>query len=162
MKLSMFQINVKNRTALLLSGGTTKFNTTNLNTVALGISRLFTLPIESEEGPSLSSYSNQCLYLSSFRTSQRDILSAFQRATGTTDDDWKITHTDVDAFIAEGAEKLAKGNFSGMVNLLYGITMKDGAGGDYEGVEGLDNAVLGLPKEDLDESARLVLSDLLV
>lgn len=57
---------------------------------------------------------------------------------------------------------MAKGDFSGIVNVLFGMTMKDGAGGDCESSRGLSNDVLGLPKEDLDESVREVLKDILV
>jgi hypothetical protein len=156
MKLSMFKINVKERTALLLSGGTAKFNTTNLNTVALAVARLFTLPISSpnNSSPSLSTYANKHIYISSFLTSQREILNSVQKATGTTDKDWKIENMDVEEFIEEGRRMIASGEWMGVANLVYGATMKEGPGGDYESVRGVANEILGLEKEDLDECVR--------
>jgi hypothetical protein len=52
--MGMFQIDFKKKTANLLSGGTAKFNTTNLATVALAIARLMSLPVVSQSGASLS------------------------------------------------------------------------------------------------------------
>lgn len=38
-----------------------------------------------------------------------------------------------------------------MINLLYGVLMKEGLGGDFEATRGTSNEVLGLPKEDMVE-----------
>ena len=46
---------------------------------------------------------------------------------------------------------MAKGDFAGMVNLLYGVIMKEGLGGNFEVTRGTRNEVLGLPKEDIIE-----------
>jgi hypothetical protein len=51
--MSGFQVDVKNKTALLLDGGTAKFNTTNLATVGLAVARLLSLPVSSSSGASL-------------------------------------------------------------------------------------------------------------
>jgi len=157
----MFQIDIKNKKATLLSGGTAKFNTTNLPTVGLAVARLLSLPIESTDGgASLSDFANRFVYIRSFLISQREILSAVQRVTGTTDADWTIEHIDAQEFMDQGAEKLAKGDFMGTVNLLYGSTMKEGAGGNYESVRGVSNGVLRLPEEDLDESVKSIVEQL--
>jgi hypothetical protein len=148
--MGMFQIDSKKKTANLLSGGTAKFNTTNLATVALAIARLMSLPVLSQSGASLSNYGNRFVYIRSFHTTQREILSAVQRVTNTSDADWEISYTEIQAFIDEGAVKVAEGDYMGMANVLYGYTMKEGTGGDYEGVRGVSNEVLGLPEEDLE------------
>jgi hypothetical protein len=155
--MGMFGIDVPKKTAHLLNGGTAKFNTTNLSTAALAIVRLLSLPIDPASGISLSGYGNRLVYVSSFLTSQREILDAVQRVTGTTDQDWTITNGDAKKFIEEGGAKMATGDFTGMVNLLYGAVMKGDMGGDYESVKGVSNGVLGLPKEDLDEAVRTAL-----
>jgi len=74
MKISGFQIDVKNKTTLLLNGGIAKFNTTNLATVGLAVARILSLPIASASGASLSDFGNRFIYISSFLTSQREIL----------------------------------------------------------------------------------------
>jgi hypothetical protein len=155
----MYGIDIPNRRATLLSGGTAKFNTTNLSTAALSIVRLLALPITSSSGPSLSDYGNRLVYVSSFRTSQREILDSVQRVTGTSDSDWTITNRDAQEYIEEGAAKVANGDIWGMVNVLYGSVMKGDLGGDYESTRGLSNTALDLPKEDLDESVRAALQD---
>lgn len=155
----MFQIDSKKKTANLLSGGTAKFNTTNLATVALAIARLMSLPVISHSGVSLSDHGNRFVYVRSFHTTQREILSAVQRVTNTTDADWEISYTEVQAFIDEGAVRMAEGDYMGMANVLYGYTMKEGAGGDYESVRGVSNELLGLPEEDLDESVENALNE---
>jgi hypothetical protein len=157
--MGMFQIDFKKKTANLLSGGTAKFNTTNLATVALAVARLMSLPVVSQSGASLSDYGNQFIYIRSFHTTQREILSAVQRVTNTSDADWEISYTEIQAFIDEGAVKMAEGDYMGMANVLYGYTMKEGAGGDYESVRGVSNEVLGLPEEDLDESVKNALNE---
>ncbi|PVH78166.1 NAD(P)-binding protein [Cadophora sp. DSE1049] len=157
MKRNMFLIDPKNKTANFLSGGTAKFNTTMMSTTALAIARLLSLPVVSNGGAALSDYGNKFVYISSFRVSQRDILDSVQRATGSSDADWTITHTDVQDFIDEGPAKLAKGDMTAVLNLLIGSLAKEGLGGDYESTKGLSNAVLDLPKENLDETVKALL-----
>jgi len=52
---------------------------------------------------------------------------------------------------------MAKGDFSGMIDLLYAVMFKEGLGADYESVKGTSNEVLGLPKEDMVEVVRRIL-----
>ncbi len=157
----MFSINIKDHTATLLDGGSTKFNTTTMSNVGLGVARLCELPITSSspDQPSLSDYKNKFVYLSSFLTTQNEMLAAAQKATGTSASDWKIEHSTAEAFINEGKERLAKGDFYGMVNMLYGTNMKQGAGGNYESTKGTANKALGLPKEDMDEVMKRVVQE---
>jgi nucleoside-diphosphate-sugar epimerase len=155
----LFGIVPGKREAHLLGDGTAKFNTTNLSTAALSLVRLAELPIASSSGPSLSDFANRLVYVRSFRTCQREILDTVQRVTGTTDSDWAITASDQKSYMAEGAAKLAKGDFYGMANMLYGAVMGGGMGGDYESDRGVSNAVLGLPQEDLDSAVREALKE---
>jgi hypothetical protein len=154
MKMGGFQIDVKNKTALLLDGGKAMFNTTNLPTVGLAVARLLGLPVTSTSGPSLSDFGNKFVYIRSFLTSQREILDAVQKLTKTTDADWSITHVGGSAWIDEGPAKIARGDFTGMYNIVYGITMTEGRGGNYEATRGVSNAVLGLPEENLEETLK--------
>ncbi len=157
MKNSVFLVNTKNKTANILGAGTTKFNTTTLTNSALAVARILSLPIAAASGTSLSDYGNKFVYVRSFLVSQREILASAQRITGTSDADWTITHTDVQAFIDEGSALFAKGDMTGMLNLIIGNLVKEGAGGDYESVHGVSNAVLDLTEESLDETAKALL-----
>jgi hypothetical protein len=53
---------------------------------------------------------------------------------------------------------MARGDFSGMVDLLYAVMFKEGLGADYESVKGTSNEVLRLPKEDMVEVVRGILA----
>lgn len=72
-----------------------------------------------------------------------------QSITGTSDANWTInTSKTSQNFIDEGNQKLQIGDFSGMINLLYGTLFNPGLGGDYESTKGTDNELLGLPAQD--------------
>lgn len=162
LKLGMFGINIKDHTATLFDGGNTRLNTTTMATVGLGVARLCELPISSSSSdtPSLSDYKNKFVYLSSFLTNQNEMLAAVQKATGTKASDWKIEHKTADAHIQDGKDRLAKGDFYGMVSMLYGTNLKEGAGGNYESVKGTANKALGLPTEDMDEVVKRTVQEL--
>jgi hypothetical protein len=78
-----FGIDVPDRKATLYSGGNTRFNTTNMSTVGRAVASLLTSPITSQSGASLSDYENGYVYISSFLTTQREILAACQRVSNT-------------------------------------------------------------------------------
>ncbi len=120
--------------------------------VALAVSRLLSLPEKSTSGPSLSDFGNGFCYISSFLTSQEEILEAAMRVTGTSDEEWKVENVNARTYIEEGKAMLSKGDFRGMVNVLGGMVFKGGMGGDYESVKGISNEVLGLPKLELDDA----------
>lgn len=147
------------RTATLLDGGIGKFNTTTVSTVALAVARLLSLPETSPSGPSLSDFANGFCYVSSFLTSQKEVLEAVQRVTATSVSDWKIEDVDAEAYIAEG-KAMVEGDFRGTIKILGGMVFKGGMGGDYESVRGVSNEILGLPKVTLDEAVEKVLGEL--
>ena len=151
----MWSIDPQTRTATLYDRGLNSFNTTTLTTAALAVARLLSLPSET-----LATFRNRFVYVSSFRISQRDILSSVQRVTGTADGDWKIEYADTQAWMDEGKQQMAKGDFMGVRSLVYGNVLKEGNGGDYEKSRGLSNEVLGLEKEDLDTVVRKTLKEM--
>lgn len=161
LKTGFFKINVPARTAALLDGGVGKFNTTTKSTVALAVARLLSLPETSpSRGPSLSDFANGFCYISSFLTSQKEILEAVQRVTGTSTSEWTVENVDAEGYIQEGKARFAKGDFGGTVNILGGMVFKGGMGGDYESVKGVSNEVLRLPKVTLDEAVKEALGEL--
>jgi hypothetical protein len=156
-----FKINVPARTATLLDGGVGKFNTTSKSTVALAVTRLLCLPETCPSGgASLSDFANGFCYVSSFLTSQKEILEAVQRVTGTSASDWTVEDVDAEVYIQEGKERVAKGDLGGTINILGGMVFKGGMGGDYESVKGVSNVLLGLPKVTLDGAVKEALGEL--
>ena len=129
-----------------------------MSTVGRAVASLLTLPITSQSGASLSDYANGYVYISSFLTTQREILAACQRVTNTADSAWEIKEDSAPRWIEEGKERLAKGDFYGGINLLYGQLFIEGSGSNYESTKGLANQILGLPEEDIDESVEAALA----
>jgi hypothetical protein len=129
--------------------GRRKINTSTWEKCGEAVASLLSLPIHSSSSqPSLSTYKNQPVYISSFLISQRDILDSLHRVLGTTDSDWKITYEPVEKRLKEGQEEFQQGNFLGFAKALYAsVFASDKA--DYEAV---DNGRLGLTRERLDEA----------
>ncbi|EPE34281.1 NAD(P)-binding Rossmann-fold containing protein [Glarea lozoyensis ATCC 20868] len=138
-----FGINIKERTARLYDDGQTLFSTTTLAQVARGVTKLFELP-----SSELEKFKNHFVYVSSFAVSQTQILRSVQKATGTSNEDWKISSVPVDEAIEMGLAEFQNGNFKGLLDVLYGNNSKPGMGGNFE--HKLNNELLGLESEDLD------------
>ena len=151
--LGLLSMNLRERTAKM-APGSGKFNLTSLDRIGLGISRLLSLPITSEENSraSLDHYANGFVYLSSFSTTQQDSLEALQRVTGT---DWAVEEGDsITERIRNAREAMAKGGKEAMyagMDLLVAVYIGDGLGGDYQGKALEDLKVLGLEEESIDE-----------
>ncbi|EHK97730.1 hypothetical protein M7I_6514 [Glarea lozoyensis 74030] len=121
----------------------TLFSTTTLAQVARGVTKLFELP-----SSELEKFKNHFVYVSSFAVSQTQILRSVQKATGTSNEDWKISSVPVDEAIEMGLAEFQNGNFKGLLDVLYGNNSKPGMGGNFE--HKLNNELLGLESEDLD------------
>jgi hypothetical protein len=155
-----FSIDPVNRKATLYDGGKVKFNTTTWNMVGACVAGLLSLPM-SGPSPALSDYANEFVYTSSFHVGQRDILDAAQAATGTTDKDWTIEEKDAKTYTDDGFAKMGRGDFSGIVPMIYGSHFIEGLGGSYEGNKQTLNDVLdGLPKEDLEEVTKRLIAEM--
>ncbi|KAK5052051.1 hypothetical protein LTR84_002855 [Exophiala bonariae] len=107
--------------------------------------RVLSLPLHADAGTqrTLPSYANKFVYVRGFEVSQRDILESVQRATNTTDKDWKFHSSSAKEHIDDGHKMLAQGNMAGIMNLIFGNTFIPGIGADYRGAP-LDNVALGL------------------
>jgi hypothetical protein len=108
-----------------------------------------------DKSPTIAQFRNQCVYISSFRLNQRDIFGSVKRVTGTTDEDWTITHGNTGERYKEGLEAVKSGNHKGWMKMGYSRMFFDNGDGDYEKSRGLDSAVLGLSEEDLDEATKV-------
>lgn len=145
-----YGINIKNRTASFFDGGEQKTVTTAMPQVGRAVASLLSLPV-SGTSPCLSDYKNKHVYISSFYISQREMLSSVQRVTGTEDGNWKISHRNAEQTVKEGFERMAKGDWMGFVDVLYGNNFVKESGNDYVITKGTANKALGLPEERLDE-----------
>ncbi|KAI1457890.1 NAD(P)-binding protein [Annulohypoxylon moriforme] len=122
------------------------------------VAKLLALPIEPETagGPSLSSYKNKFVYVSSFLVSQKDMFASVLRVTGTKESDWTIKYEDSTKRYQEAQKKVFGGDRTAFPTLLYSrIFYKDGVGNFEARRGGIANDILGLPKEDLDEATKV-------
>lgn len=149
----IFGISLKDRTARVLNNGTLALSSSTFPQVGRGVAALLSLPVSTLT----SQYKNKFAYVQSFTVTQRQMLDSVQRATGTTDRDWKIESADVDEQIKGGREKMAKGDMSGMMEVAMGNYFKPGHGGNTK--EKSSNAALGLKEEDLDEVVKRVVAE---
>lgn len=90
---------------------------------------------------------NKILHIASFTVTLNDTLNALEEATGTK---WKVEKTTSDEQIAAGQQKLRNDDFAGAVpHLVRATWYTKGRGANFAEDVGLDNDLLGLPKEDL-------------
>lgn len=151
----LFGIDVKNRVAKFYDDGNTRTNTSTMAQVGRGVTALLSLPLKTTDGsPSLEGYRNRYVYVSSFLTTQNEMLSEVQRVTGTKPADWQVSYTPTEQVKEEGKNKwLKEGDFSGMIGYMFGTYFSKDLGGNFEHKK--NNAALGLPQEDFEQATRL-------
>ncbi|KAI1425340.1 hypothetical protein F5Y12DRAFT_748097 [Xylaria sp. FL1777] len=140
-RLGLYGIDLKKKTAAFYDEGNIKSNFTTLKRVGETLAALFTLP-EAE----LSKHKNEFVYCSSFYASQKDFLASAMRATGTTEKDWTITNVSTDKVLQDSRESV---DSRAHMMLLFALMFKEGYGGDYNS-KIVDYEKLGLAAEDLD------------
>lgn len=148
-----YGFDVANKEVTFYDDGNTKINTSTWPQCGRAVAKLFSLPILPEDAGdkalTLDQFRNKSAYISSFLVSQKDMFASILRVTGTKEADWKIEYEDSKQRFEDGQKELAAGNRMGFGKILYSrLFFPDGCG-NFESK--LHNAVLGLPKEDLDE-----------
>lgn len=145
----------KNRSLVLYDGGDVPINTSTWPLCGRAIANLLSLKQipddEHDTSPTVSQFTNKCIYISSFRLSQKDMFESVKRVTRTTDSDWSITHDNTEQRYKDGLEMLKKGQGEGWTKQAYSRMFFDNGDGDFETSRGLHNDLLGLRAEDLDE-----------
>lgn len=153
-----YGLDIKNRKAVLFDDGKTLIITTCWRQCGRAIAVLLSLkelPVDSNDmSPTVSQWTNNQLYISSFRVSQRDMLDSIQRVTGTTDGEWDITYEPSAERYKNGIEAMQKGDRSGFMKAMYSRVFFQTGDGDFESSRGLDNSKIGLEKDDLDDATK--------
>lgn len=155
LKSGLFGIDIANRKARLYDDGAVKANTTTLRKVGKSVAGLLSLP-----DAQLAQFKNQFAYLSSFRVSQREMLDAVIRATGTSGKDWTVEKVSTVEATGSAKVKANDGDMSAVMELLYGTIFREGYGGDYNRTRVIINKMLGLEDEDFEETVREVVKDI--
>lgn len=146
LKVGFLGFDLSSKTASLIDDGKPTWSATNLAQVGRAVVKIL-------EKPDLTK--NQYVYISSFQTSQRQILEALEKISG---EKWTVKNEGTGKELLEkGNAKLQKGDFSGAHDLIKGSLFGEGDLGNFE-FEGLWNDKLGLPKENFEEAIKDVLA----
>ncbi|KAJ9144512.1 putative Oxidoreductase CipA [Pleurostoma richardsiae] len=154
-----FGFDFKTKNLTFYDDGNTRINTTTWRQCGRAVAALIGLKElpddENDKSPTVRTWANQPLYVSSFLISQRDMFESWKRITGDTDADWMIEYQNSEKRRAEGLERLKAGDRRGLAVASFVRVFYPNGDGNYEGKYGLANDALGLPKEDLDEATKL-------
>lgn len=157
----MFGIDIKNKKALLFSGGNQKISTSTWAQPARAIAALLSLPVypagADDKALTLSHWRNRYVLVESFNVTQRELSAAVLKATGEVESDWDVSEQPVEDVYAEGVQRLQAGDRSGFTKGLYSRCFYPdvrGNGNLRSRSAGIDNGKLGLPQESLDDVVR--------
>ncbi|KAJ4350328.1 uncharacterized protein N0V89_008949 [Didymosphaeria variabile] len=148
----MYDIDAGSKTATLWDGGDARFSVSTYGTIAQAVLQILRMPGVTK---------NETVYVSSFETSQKELLGIYQDGTGGAEG-WTVEYEDCEEGIKEAQDMYCTAE-DGMTRMkavgrlaLLSTVMK-GAGGDFE-AEGLSwNGRLGLEGEDVVIVTRMVL-----
>jgi hypothetical protein len=149
LKVGFLGFDASTKTAELIDDGKATFSSTNLR----GIGRAV---VEVLQKPDLTK--NQYVFISSFQTTQKEILEIAEKISG---EKWTVKNVSSKDLFESGNAKLQKSDFSGVVDLIRGSAFGEQGLGNLE-PEGLWNEKLGLSKEDFEESVKAGLAGKLV
>ena len=101
---------------------------------------------------------NRYIYVASVETSQRGILAALEKATGTK---WSVNETTTEYQVKEGFKKLQAGDFSGAFMLVRATVFGNTPGLRANHVKDNKdaNAALGLKMESVEETVQRVVGN---
>lgn len=130
---------LEQRTALIFDSGHTAWSTTTIDTAASTITKVLLKPIETKNRP---------VYVASFTVSQQQVLSALEKASGSS---WKVETITSEAALKKGQELDNADHSEGLKWLILLLLYADDAdrGGNFEKAFPLDNKLLGLPVEHM-------------
>ncbi|KAH7411351.1 hypothetical protein BKA64DRAFT_731853 [Cadophora sp. MPI-SDFR-AT-0126] len=139
LKSGFLGTSVLNHTSTIIDSGNESYLTTTIPQIARAVVSSLQKPTDT---------ANKYLLVTSFKTSQNEILENAERATG---QKFEVKKVDGEAWKMEGVEMLQKGDFRGIGRLWGWFLCKDGNG---HGAPGKDiivgNELLGLPQEDIE------------
>jgi len=157
---NLFGFDLKEKKLTMYDDGKTKINVSTWDQCGRAVAALLSLKElpedENDKSPTVNTWRNKSVYISDFLVSQTDMFESWKRVTGDKDEDWSIEYEPSDVRYKEGVERLqATGDRSAFGQVLYVRDFFPNGGGDFESTRGLDNSILGLPKEDLDERTKV-------
>ncbi len=149
-KFPTLGFDIVNRTATIYDSGTELFTGTTLTT---GIGHAVVGALRHPDPTA-----NKHLLVRSVQTCQKELLFAFEAATG---ESWPQTHEKSMDLMRRGREKLASGDKSWTLDLIVAQLLEEGAGRSIIVTEeAADNKILGMPDENVQSLVRDVMDSL--
>lgn len=153
-----FGIDIKNKKAVFFDDGRTDINSSTWQQCGRALAALLSFPElpenEDDKRPTVSTWRNKPLYVTSFKVSQREMLNSVHRVIGTSDEDWDIEYQASSERYRAGLEDLSKGNRLGFARAMYTRIFYPNGDGLFESRRELANDVLGLEREDMDVATK--------
>ena len=128
--------------------------------VGRAVAALLSLPIQAEgsnKEACLENFKNKVVFINSFTVNQKDMLESALRVTGTKEDDWTINKEPTQERYSSGIKEMKEGNRIGFAKMMYTRVFYPDGSGDFEHNKGTLNALLDLPKEDIDEATKIAI-----
>ena len=156
-----FGFDFTSRTVTMFDDGNTKINSSTWPQVGRAVANILSLKVSPEgpndKSPCLEQFKNKFVYTASFEISQKDMLDSVIRVTNAKAEDWTVKYEPSRERYFAGLEEMKGGNMNGFVKSLYTRIFYPDGSGNFEKTKGLQNELLGLPKEDLDEYTKLAM-----
>lgn len=155
-----FGFDFKEKKLTLYDDGNTKMNLTTWEQCGRAVAGLLSLKElpedENDRSPTVSTWRNKPLYISSFLLTQKEIFESWKRVSGDKDSDWTIDSEPTAERYERGLEILrTTGDRKGFGLAVFSRNWFPNGDGNYESKFGLANDALGLPEEDLDERTQV-------
>ncbi|EJD37896.1 putative oxidoreductase CipA [Auricularia subglabra TFB-10046 SS5] len=150
-----FGVDLKNKTIKFYDDGNSKITTSTWGQCGRAVAALLSLRLypddENDAAPALDNWANKCVYISSFRVSQKDMFESIKRVTSTADADWTVSYVKSDERVKAALKALQhdRGDRPAFIRLMYTRVFYPTGEGDHSRL-GLANEALGLPQEDID------------
>ena len=147
LRSNLLQFDLKNRRAILFDGGEIKWSTSTLPFIGKAVVSI----LQHEEETR-----NRMLYVQSFRTTQREVLKALEKATG---DQWTVEDVKSEEFIKTTGNEMAKEpNNAEVIDEMVSVVGIIDTDWTDRG-EDFANDLLGLKEEDLDEVVKAIVAE---
>ncbi|KAI1049692.1 hypothetical protein LB505_011849 [Fusarium chuoi] len=156
-KSGLWGIDVEKRKAAIWTGAVGKVNTSSVAHTGQATAAVLSLP-----GRDLSRYKNKAFYVPSFHLSQKELLLAVQKVTGTADQDWDIDYQDVNDALRDCEGKIQEKDATAPFVKFFLTHFREGSGGDFESKVDVSEVKklceIGLQKEAVDDVLRRTVS----
>ncbi|KAF5574861.1 NAD(P)-binding domain-containing protein [Fusarium pseudoanthophilum] len=156
-KSGLWGIDVENRKATIWTGAVGKVSTTSVAQTGQATAAVLSLPERD-----LSRYKNKAFYVPSFHLTQKELLLAVQKATGTEDQDWEIEYQDVNDGLEDCNHKIQQKDAMAPFVKFFITHFREGSGGEFESKVDASEVKklheIGLQKETLDDVLKSIVS----